>query len=132
MISNPARFFVSGSDTKSFTYKGGSKVYHFSPHDNKLSRTMENNIILFADDENHGLQILKELFRFAINCKSEYIKHNKGSKRAHVDEFIEEAQKEESKFYEYIKAIDAGKIKLTLAPTDQVYEVGWAFNDTIH
>lgn len=132
MISNPAKFFVTGSKEKWFTYEGGDKLFHFSPNDNNLSTYMDCNIILFANDEKHGLSILHDMFQFAIDCKREYIKYKTGNKVSYSDEeLIEYAEHDVKDFIKYRDAIKAGKVKLTLAPKNQIYKVGWADNDDI-
>lgn len=132
MISNPATFFTSGGTQKSFTYEGGSTLYHFSPNDNNLSTSMENNVIFFANDESHGLEVLLNMLQFAIDCKAEYIAKKSGSEDIHSEEFLERAKEEMKRFQMYIEAINQGKVKLTLAPTNQFYMVAWACNDTLH
>lgn len=130
MISNPASFFVTGSNKEEFTYKGGNKLYHFSPYDNNLSTTLENNIVLFANDEQHALSILIDLFQFAIVSAANYIAQSKEQEYYHS--FISSAEEKQKRFSKYIDAIKTDKVKLTEAPTNQVYIVGWAANDSIH
>lgn len=132
MISNPATFFVNGSKTKSFTHEGGSRLFHFSPYDNKLSTTLENNLVFFANDEEHAADIFRRLIKFAIECGEKYIKSKEqGKKGIHDDDFVERAYKQNKRFIDYLEALAKGKIKFTEAPTNQFYEVGWASNDTI-
>lgn len=132
MISNPFNFCVNNTKKEKFTYKGGSKLFHFSPYDNGLSVSMENNLIFFADDEQHALTILRDAFQFACVCNMKFQRSLNNTSSIHYMEFQEEAKKENKKYQSYIDAIAAGKIKLTEAPTNQFYIIGWADNDTIH
>ena len=88
-------------------------------------------VIFFAKNEEHGLDVLKRMLQFCIACKAEYLEYNYHSPSTHSDYFIEMAIKENSKYADIIKAIDDGKIKLSLVPMNQFYKVGWASNDTI-
>ena len=130
MISNPATFFISGSDKISFIYNPGKHLYHFSPNDNNLNKHMGFNIVFFADNEAHGLSILKKLFNFIIRAKAKYL-HDQSGKEAHYMEFKSKAENVQSEINEYLKALNKGKIKLTKAPMNQVFKVGWACNDTL-
>ena len=131
MISNPCTFFVSGNAQEKFTYEGGTTLFHFSPNDNGISKYMENNLIFFANNEEHALEVLKQMFQFAISCKAKHLKCLSSEKSVHWEEFYERAKEEEQKFSSYIKLIEEGKIRLTKAPTNQFFIVGWASNDTI-
>jgi hypothetical protein len=117
-ISNPCTWFINGHDEESFTYEGGSILYHFSPNDNGLSGTMENNVIFFANDEDHARDILRRMLEFRMQCEKKYQADEKhlSSGRSYLAEG-------------YLKDID--NIKFTLAPINQFYVVGWACNDTI-
>jgi hypothetical protein len=135
-ISNPVKLFSGGGsyeNQREFKYEGGSKLYHFSPHDNGLSRSMENNLIFFADSESHARDVLRRMLEFAIDCcrkQSDYY-NGKGKKSSvHVSEFNERVRDTASAYERYLEKIDT--VKLPEAPTNQFYIVGWADNDTIH
>lgn len=132
-LSNPCNWFISGSEQKKFTYEGGTKLFHFSPNDNGLSRYMDCNVIFFANDEAHALDVLKRMFKFRIECAKEKIEHSltKGANNAHAQEFRENAMKSETQTTEYLNAIENGKVKVTLAPMNQLYQADWASNATI-
>ena len=115
MISNPATFY-DGEDYRSFTYEHGNKVFHFSPRDNALTSSMENNIILFANNEEHATKILIDLCKFVI-------KTTKGQK-------MKEHTKEN--FEAYLAALELGLAKPVEITPNQVFVVGWAFNDCLH
>ncbi len=132
MISNPCTFFINGDNRKKFTYEGGSTLFHFSPYDNGISATLDNNVIFFANDEAHAFDVLIRAFKFAIECKAKYIADKIDKKNVHWEEFLEQAEHESEKFSLYVKLLEEGKIKVTKAPTNQFYIVGWAANDTIH
>jgi hypothetical protein len=129
MISNPARFFISGNEERSFTYEGGSKLFHFSPYANKFSQTLENNLVFFANDHDHAIDVLKRMLEFALECKMEYLKNKIG---VHADELKDEARRSCKNFSMYLEMIEAGRIKLTEAPMNQFMKVTWADNDSIH
>lgn len=113
MISNPCTWFINGNETESFTYEGGTKLYHFSPYDNGLSSTMECNIIFLANDEKHALDVLKRMLEFRIARLTKESGGNPGDAN------------------EYLKALKDGRVKIYEAPSNQFYKVGWAENDTI-
>lgn len=130
MISNPIKIFVTGNDKKDFTYEGGSTLYHFCPRDNDLAKHMECNLVFLADSEAHALDVLGRMFQFVIDCYVEYAKNSEGSYDKH--NFVGRANKGVVKWLEWLTALEAGKVKVTLAPTNQFYSVGWADNDTVH
>ena len=132
MISNPASLFINGNEKDKFTYEGGTTLYHFSPHDNNLSNTMENNIIFFANNEEHAFDVLKRLCNFVINCEEKYLNHTTNKRQVHWREFSESSKMTAKKFHGYLEAIEENKIKLELAPINQIYIVGWASNDHIY
>jgi hypothetical protein len=131
MISNPCRFYISDGKEKSFTHEGGKHLFHFSPYDNKLSISMEMNIVFFANSEEHGLDILKRMFEFMIDCKIEYLKNENESKSVHASEFERRAKNDCNRAVEIIKAIDSGMVRLEKVPMNQFFKVGWALNDTL-
>ncbi len=131
-ISNPASVFVTGSDRENFEYEGGSTLYHFSPRDNELSKYMGMNIVFFADSEEHGLNVLRRMLVFYFYCAGKYHAYQeKAGRQPHGEWFRKQNQEMIDTATEYIFAIDNGNVKLSLAPTNQVYKVGWASNDTL-
>ena len=131
MISNPATIFVTGSDRRDFTFAGGKYLYHFSPRDNGLCEHMNNNFVFFADSVDHALMILDSLCNFRIRCSKEYTEWTK-QHRHYNEQYAEDQHDRIVTMYQgYLDAIEAGQVKIELAPTDQVYQVGWASNDTI-
>lgn len=127
MITNPVKIFRTGGDSKDqvfFTYAGGSKLFHFCPYDNGLSTTLEENLVFFADSEEQAMNTLIEMFNF---CK-EALEH-----RLSIGYFYLELQYKEKlkRVNFYLDAISQNKVKLTEAPMNQFYQVGWASNDTI-
>ena len=131
MISNPCQWFINGSNRKEFTYEGGTTLYHFSPNDNNLSRTMECNVVFFANDEKHALDVLKRMMTFRIKCANEYIEANKDSGSYHSQDFIRRTNDYNSETSALIRAIEDGKVQLSIAPVNQFYKAGWACNDNI-
>lgn len=120
MISNPIKFFVTGSEQKSFEYEGGKILFHFSPYDNGLSNTFEDNVVFFANDEKHAINVFKRMLKFGIQCSRERGPGSSGY-----------SSYRKKRFEAYIDALNSGKIKLTKAPMNQFYIVGWASNDTL-
>lgn len=120
MISNPVTVHTWNKIEK-FTYEGGSQLFHFSPYDNKLSRALECNVIFFAHDKVHAKDVLKRMFEFVIKGLE-----NKSTTHREV---LAMHERRYNQFKSYLENID--DIKLSMAPTDQFYEVGWAGNDTV-
>lgn len=132
MISNPVNFYLNSATDRDavFTYEGGTKLYHFSPYDNNLSNSLENNVIFFANDEKHAKDILLRMFKFVVDIQVLKASNHKIKKYdPHSLEFSELATKTAKRFQEYIDKLDL--IKVTEAPMNQFYKVGWACNDTL-
>lgn len=129
MISNPARIIIGNTEHEYRFSDPGSIAYHFSPNDNGLSPTMEWNIILFADDETHALQMLSKLFEWmdTIYCK----KAEDYAKAEAYRRYPGNLASEWKRLKKLKQALSDGQIRMTLAPTDQVYKVGWASNDVL-
>jgi len=123
MICNPARFFINSSEDRRFTYEGGSRLFHWSPNDSGLSETMESNVIFFADDESHARDVLRRLFEFWIECNDLY-------KKSQQDGLDARTSEESATLRYYLK--NMGSMQVTLAPTNQFYQVTWAWNDTLN
>jgi hypothetical protein len=121
-------------DTEEFTYEGGSSLFHFSPRANGLSSYMDCNVAFFADDETHALDILRRMFQFVVDCNIAYNgRYNEADRETYTNlaSRLRENDAIISKFNEWIKALDAGTVKVELAPINQFFKVGWADNDTI-
>jgi hypothetical protein len=119
MIGNPARFFINGSETRSFTYEGGSTLFHWSPYESGLSTSMESNVVFFANSEDHARDVLRRLFEFWVECNETYIKT--------TEDRFNSAETEALRHY--LTIMD--QMKISPAPVNQFYEVGWADNDTL-
>ena len=128
MINNPVRFFINGSETRSFTYEGGSRLFHWSPYENGLSKSMECNIIFFANDENHAREVLRRMFEFWIECNNLYLESEHGTDN--YSGLSDYRATETKRLKSYLRNID--KTKVQPAPVDQIFEVGWACNDNLH
>jgi len=92
---------------------------------------MENNLIFFADSPEHGLDVVRRMFQFAIDCKAKYLA-NQHEGGVHYHDFKSQAEHEMSRFHGYITAIDEGLVTIIEAPMNQFFIAGWASNDTIH
>ena len=131
MIANCCTWFVNGSDQESFTYEGGKIAFHFSPHDNNLSKSLEMNLLFFADDEKHGLDILKRMFSFGVTCCKKYLVEEKANKGQHAGDFNHEKNRKIKIYQNYISLLNKGKIKLSKVPMNRFYIINWASNDNI-
>lgn len=129
MLNNPATWFVTGSKQKSFTYKPGTHPFHFSPYDSGLSKYLDCNIIVFADDFAHAKSIIEQMFVFGIECFRLY------------EEYITEAQKTDPYYHgidhsrhveKYQRYLDS-RDEWVIVPVhiNQPFKVSWAGNDTI-
>jgi hypothetical protein len=100
-----------------YTYTPGKHLYHFDASDTEIigsnipgwENYMGFNVVLFADDEKHAATILESMLNFRLKCKEDTSTF--GDAQVLLD------HKHQWKF--------------TLAPTNQFYCVGWAYNDTI-
>ena len=63
-ICNPCTFFVNGNDQESFTYEGGKILYHFSPVRNNFQKHYGMNLVFFANDEKHAIDVIKRMLSF--------------------------------------------------------------------
>lgn len=127
MISNPARFFVNGSDEREFTYEGGTKLFHWSPYESGLSKSMESNVIFFANDVDHARNVLSRLFKFWLECNEEYVR-SKDTKNDYHGLAASRQTESETLCY-FIENLE--KMTISEAPTNQFYKVGWACNDDL-
>jgi hypothetical protein len=126
MISNPATFFINGNDEREFTYEGGTTLYHWSPYDSGLSISHEANIIFFANDLAHARDVLRRLFEFWITCNKMLIDNDRNQAFS-----SNAAIKSQNRLLDNYKSC-IQEMEITLAPTNQIFMVGWACNDTIH
>ena len=131
VISNPSSVFVAGGETEEFMYEGGTTLYHFCPNDNGLSQNMTFNIIFLADSLSHAGNILRRLLLWYIDTteESRVYKVQAGDRWTEVWET--QALEKIATYETWLAALDANLIKLEPAPTNQVYKVGWASNDTL-
>ena len=119
MISNPINPFINGSETREFIYEGGSKLYHFCPRKNG-SRSYTGNMVFFANDHLHALDVFKRMLKHKVVCNTLYAK-SKG-----MDSLNDDTKSATI----LLTMIDNGLLILEEAPTNQFYKVGWAGNDT--
>jgi hypothetical protein len=129
MMNNPVTFYAtggSGDDRRSFIYEGGKELWHFSSYDNHLhEKYVEINIMFLANDEIHGLDILKRMFEFIKDCAQTRL----SLEPQHLLGYRDRELIEKSNFY--LELLKENKIVITKAPTDQIYNVSWASNDNI-
>ena len=129
MISNPARFFINGSEDRQFTHEGGAKLFHWSPYESDLSNSMESNVVFFADSMDHARDVLRRMFEFWIECDELYLASKKNERYDHHG-FMDARRTEITTLRFFLKNLS--KMSITEAPTNQFYKVGWACNDGLN
>lgn len=136
MISNPATFFISGNDYKSFTYEGGAKLFHWSPYTSGLSTSMESNVMFFANDVGHARDVLRRLLEFWIMCNDLYVVSQQATekkRRVAVNDyhgFVSAKEAETRVLRRYLTVLDV--MKFDEVPTNQFFKVSWASNDDLN
>ena len=130
-VSNAAKWFVSGSEEKEFTYEGGNEVYNFCPNDYGLESSMCNNIIFFANDDAHAVDILKRLFKFAIECRKKYLLSRASVKENDTSVYLKKLNDNSiKKLNRYLKCVKSRDFKPSKVEKNFISKVGWANNDT--
>lgn len=141
MISNPCSWFSGGGSfghVKEFTYEGGKYLYHFDCSGDKPTKVRTGwsgnhvsvNVVFFADSVEHARDILKRMLEFHQRCAEAQIQYYKADiNSANAEEFLRGTDRSYKTCAEWLERIDEGIF--TLAPTNQLYVVGWAHNDTI-
>ena len=113
-IANNANIWINGSDQLYFTYEGGTTLYHFCPSNCGIfTGIVVCNIIFFADNEEHALDVIKRMLTFMQSqtydgYRSDYVKKR-------IQEIFDQWD----------------KVTVSLAPTNQVFQVSWAGNDDL-
>ena len=136
MICNPVSYFINGNSTREFTHEGGHTLYHFCPYDCGLSSSMEDNVVFFADSEQDALRVLKAAWEFGLAKCAEYEEYQKTRERKYKlvtvaeETILERTKHTVDKLHRYLHALQVGRVKVTKAPVNQFYVVGWAGNDT--
>lgn len=128
MFNNPAKCFINGSDSVSFTYTPtGSTPWNWQPADCGLTPYRELNAMVFADTEEHALKVIEEMLMFMITKKTEYIKYRAAipSDGNDLSAVVEERI---STLRYYLDNKD--KWVIAEMPTNQAYNIAWAGNDT--
>ena len=118
-MDNCARFFINGSADREFTYEGGRCLFFFSPCDNGLTTSTEREIIFFANSETHALEVLRRLFKFALRCHATYERYARKQGGHEGTQSLRDSAVAD--FKAYLKALNAGQIKVARAPRTQVY-----------
>lgn len=129
MITNPVRQFVTGNTERVFEYEGGTTLYHFSPYENGLSSIMNCNVVFFADNETHALDVLARMLQFMAEHCDQFAQYADSDPYRH--DTGEQYRKKAERYAVWREAVLAGGVQLALAPTNQFYKVGWAASDTI-
>lgn len=133
-LSNPFRYWVTSSNTYEFTYEGGTTLYHFCSQSLNIpeeSHIMRVNVVFFANDPVHAIEVLIAAFEFKIKCAAQYMQYQEKSKGQHWEDFIRRAEHANAIAFKYITLLKEGKGFVTKAPNNQFYKVGWAENDTL-
>ena len=131
MLSNPIELFVTGNNLEGFTYEGGSKLFHFSSHDNGLTKNMEVNVIFMADDLGHAENVLARMFAFVVAKSLQYAAYKDQHDPKDRNLFALQARAKANQYSGWLIALAEKNITIKEAPTGQFYKVGWACNDTI-
>lgn len=132
MISNPCTWFIDGNTTKGFRYIEDPEaiLFHWSPHDHGLERSMGCNVVFFARDVEQAKTILVDMFTMSIETHRAYDEHADPS-RAHAERFISKNAVHFDAATRYRDAVLTGAADPVPAPRDQFFSVGWASNDTV-
>lgn len=123
MISNPTRQHVTGSESEVYTYTPGKIMYHFCPRDCGLSTALDYNLVLFADSEAHASEILAGMLEHKLACIEKY-------RLSDLELGLERHEHASVSARPKILLENKDKWTFSLAPTNQMYKVGWADNDT--
>ena len=137
MISNPCKWFISGNRQVEFKYEGGKYLYHFCSAGKRTKvdtgwtgTYVSINVVFFADSVEHARDVFKRMLELRLTAGEKYIKSLMGRiTEDYAEEFKERVDKECESIREWLTKID--EAIFTLAPTDQMYKVGWADNDDI-
>lgn len=137
MISNPCKWFINGNREAEFKYEGGKYLYHFcsAGKRNKVDTGWTDNyvrvnVIFFADSVEHARDVFKRMLETRLTAGEKYVNNPMGRiTEAHAEEFKEQVDRECKDVREWLTKID--EAIFTLAPTNQLYVIGWADNDTI-
>lgn len=126
MLSNPVTYYINGHETASFTYKPGSKPFHFSTGGLEITKVVRVNIILFADNVTQAADIVQRMLEFKIECMTEYDEWAKENKKVGI------TQDNTFRLYYTRKLLEMREHwQIMPAPVNQAYIVGWAANDVI-
>lgn len=128
MISNPVTVTV-GTFVRSFQYEGGLYPFHFSAKANGLSNRMDHNLLFFANNEAHALEVLERMFEFMAHCM--IVKYDKAVTDHHPQIDAGSYERKALKYLDWLKELHAGKVFVERASNQQFYKVGWADNDTL-
>jgi len=116
MLSNPCSWFKGGGSSKNeqhyIIHDRGDKLFHFCPYNCGLTDSYNVNIIFFAYDKKHAASIIEKMLQFRLTC-NDNLSGEDGKKLA---QFLLD---------------NKDKWKITPAPMNQFYSVGWAANDSI-
>lgn len=127
MISNPVRYLVTGSNTEKFTYEGGENLFHFSPYDNGLSKTLEDNVVFFAQSPEHALDVLKRAFEFGIEKMQKFLSYARINQMTVDSSYKRRIEKLEG----YIRAIERDEVIVSSVNDNQFFKVSHGGNDTV-
>lgn len=121
--SNPATYWVSSSETASFTFPPGARPFYVKL---RTQGWVVISALLFADDEAHVRRILQDLIAFVEDCdskyQSQYLKHERKMFMLKTALDGDLSPVFEGRVYET-------ELTIAPAPTDQFFNVGWAGND---
>lgn len=117
---NPATWFITGSDTDSFTFEPGREMFVVSvsgDHHHMLT------LILFADSREHVITILRDMANFRIDCYKRY----ESTGRQPVNDC--------GHAYQLLDLLDDKltnlKLEIETPGKNRVFKTTWASNSTV-
>ena len=116
--ANPASFFISGSESKEFTYKPGNKLFYVTF---TKSNYMAMTFLVHANSFKHVKTILKELVKFESECHKEYSCGCRGrNKFIALATYVDEHTTNDPEW----------KLTIDIIDKDKLLNTSWASNDT--
>lgn len=124
--SNPATFFVSGSEHHDFHYEPGPDPYYVIFHTKSYILL---SVMVFASSAVHALDITKQMIDFMEECSKQYAKRE--AKRYNKHDLIGRHQRKVNELRKPLNLEEGYSIYINKADRTQMFKIGWADNDTI-
>lgn len=127
--SNPATYFVTGSDQVEFKYDPGP-IPHYAI--GRRTGYITFSLLIFAhDDEEHVRQILGEWVEFVKRCADAYYAHVRSLQVEDRHDLAARHQGHAERVRQCVAEEGSHTLYIDRADTDQLYRIGWASNDTV-